>query len=84
MDQEIQACNSKLAALDPVGGLAEKEKDLNLGLEKLSRDILTKKEKKLERDRKAFTANKAYNWPVPSQIKSNRRYRKFTPKKWEK
>lgn len=70
--------NSKMATFDPVGGLVEKE-ELNLGLEKLSRELLTKKEKKLERDRKAFLANKAYTWPTPSLNKPNRRFRKFIP-----
>lgn len=43
LDSEIQTCNATIAASDVANSLADKEKELNLGLEKLSRDIITKK-----------------------------------------
>lgn len=85
LDNKIQACNSTIASSDASSSLADKEKELNIGLEKFSRDIITKKEWKLARDLKAFQTKKAYVWPSPSQSyqpRANRRnkYRKYSPK----
>lgn len=77
LDNDIQTCNSTIAASELTVALAEKEKELNLGLEKISHDILTKKEKKLTRDPKAFTTNKAYIWPSTIQPSHPRPYRRF-------
>lgn len=81
LDAEIQACNIKIAALNTPEGLAQKERELNNGLEKVSHDMITKKEKKLVRDRRAFATSKAYYWPTPYQSKSNRRVRNATPRR---
>lgn len=45
MDIDIQTCNVALTASVGIDGLGEKVKELNMGLEKLSRDLLTIKEK---------------------------------------
>lgn len=50
-------------ALKNSTAIGDKEKNLGESLEKLSGETITKKEKKLHRDQKAFTNNKAYLWP---------------------
>lgn len=72
---EIQSCNAKIALLNLGDGLAEKERDFKMNLEKLSCEIITRKEKKIGRGRKAFNSGTAYTWPVPFQVRQNRRFR---------
>lgn len=77
LDGDIQSCNSTIAASDGSRSFVEREKELNMGLERLSRDLITQKEKKLARDRKAFQINKAYIWPSssqPFQPRANKRF----------
>lgn len=60
IDMELQPLNQRISNLNNPMGLVEREKDLIDYVEKMSRETLTKKEKKLSRDRKVFRTNKAY------------------------
>lgn len=75
VDLEVQPLNIRIAALNNSPGIAEKEKELSIKLQKISRETIASKEKKLSQYRKAFTANKAYVWPNSQQIKSTKRSR---------
>lgn len=63
IDLEIQAVNNTFVSLNAPEGKAEKEKELNLALERSSRETISKKERKMTRDRKAFSLKQAYIWP---------------------
>lgn len=77
VDSEILICNTKIKALKLGEILAEREREISMGMETLCRDLISKKEKKLARDRKAFLANSAYSWPPVPQ---NRYFRKLPPR----
>lgn len=67
--------NTRIIAVKNSAGLVEKEKELGLNLEKISRETITVKENKLLRDQKAFFADKAYNWPNSQPFKVYKRSR---------
>lgn len=72
IDNEIQPLNQKILTLKTVTGFSEKDKTLSETHEHPSRETIIKKEKKLNRDRKAFNTNKAYIWPNSQQNKRPR------------
>lgn len=71
-DQDIQALLLTGAHLSDTPEFILKETELHNHLEKLNREIITPKKKKLFRDRKAFISKKAYRWFNPSNHKGDR------------
>lgn len=78
IDVEIQPLISKISTLDNPEGIAIKEKEINEFLEKSSRELISKKEKKLFRDQNAFYFNKAYVWPSNQTSRNVRRISEVT------
>lgn len=79
VDLELHPLNPGIVGLNNSEGLVEKERELSDSLEMLSRETITKKEKKLFKDRKAFLTNKAYNWPTFQPQRHYRPFQKFHP-----
>lgn len=67
MDCELNALLQGVATLQNTDSFANREKDLQENLKRFSREIITTKEMKIIRDRKAFKLNKAYKWPMFQQ-----------------
>lgn len=64
--QDVQALLSTRTHLFNTTEFTLRETKLNNQLEKRNREIITTKEKKLLRDRKAFATKKSYRWFNPS------------------
>lgn len=65
VEQDLQSLLTTGTHLLNTNEYEVKKLELNNHLEKLNRDIITTKEKKLLRDRKAFLTKKAYKWYNP-------------------
>lgn len=60
VDTELQSLNTNLSTFSSMEGFSAKDKMISHNLAKRSKIIITNKEKKLTRDQKAFSNNKAY------------------------
>lgn len=73
VDQELQEMSTTLSSFNTVEGFATKDKQIIENLAKLSKQLITEKEKKLISDQKAFSGSKAYMWPNVQPSKPFRR-----------
>lgn len=73
--KELQDTSVSLASFTSVEDFTNKDKQIGKNLAKLSKQLITIKEKKLIRNRRAFSEHKAYAWPNAQSSKPlNRRF----------
>lgn len=73
VDKELHDIHTKLLTFNTVEGFNIKEKQIGDNLSKISKQIITTKERKFIRDKRAFSENKAYLWPASQPVKTYKR-----------
>lgn len=74
VDKEINDTFTALSAFKTTEGYLEMDKKITDSLARLRKNIISTKERKLLRDRRAFMGNKAYIWPNTHQAKPFKSY----------
>lgn len=77
IDGKLEKLQNQMSLLRTHVSFSESEERLKRHLEQFNKDILIKKDKKLQRDRKAFEDGRAYKW----QTNTSNNFSKKTQKK---